>query len=131
MKSKLRVLCVCAQGRNRSRYLANYLRNLGYSTSYGGVEAFLDKIGFGRELNQRQIDWADVIITMRPRHAKELRANFKVRGKKIIRLNVTDSYRTVVMEHPKYAKFLGDNFHKKWTYPQLRKAIKSYLPLKK
>jgi tRNA 2-selenouridine synthase SelU len=41
MKNKTKVLCVCARGRNRSKYLAKYLRRGGYSTRAGGVEPFI------------------------------------------------------------------------------------------
>lgn len=34
---KLKVLCICTMGLNRSKYLAEYLKGKGYETRYGGV----------------------------------------------------------------------------------------------
>jgi len=54
---KLKVLCICAQGANRSKYLAQYLRGKGYYTRSGGIED--DAIN---PLKFNYINWADIII---------------------------------------------------------------------
>ena len=129
MGKKPKILCVCSQGRNRSKYLASYLKNKGYSTRYGGV-GFEGSGGEAENpIKQKDIDWADIIITVKKRHHPILRNNYKVKNKTIISLDVADSKRLVVPEHPELENLNYEEFQKKWTYPQLRKAIKPYLPL--
>ena len=124
MKKRKNILCVCAQGLNRSHYLAKYLGNKGYKTKYGGVE-----ITSPNPIHQTSIDWADIIIIARKRLVPILKKKFKIKGKKLIVIDVTDSPGLIPeqYEHLKLLDYL--HFQKKWTYPQLRKAIKEYLPL--
>lgn len=127
---KPKILCVCTMGLNRSKYLAKYLKNKGYSTRFGGVGPYKYKDKKENELKNEDIDWSDIIITVRPKHKPLLKKRFKTKGKKIIVIDVTDSKRKVP-ENMAHLRELKDwEFNKKWTYPQLRKAIKPYLPLK-
>ena len=112
---------------NRSKYLASYLKNKGYKTRYGGI-------GFGRihenthnPFNQEDINWADVIIVVRKKHKPLLKKHYKIKNKKVIVLDITDSRRLIGELHPKYKNMEFEEFQRKWTYPQLRKAIKPYL----
>ncbi len=124
MKKRKKVLCVCAQGMNRSRYLAGYLRNKGYNTRYGGAS-----IEAPNPIHQKDIDWADVIIVVRKRLVSIMKERFHVKNKKLIVFNVTDSPLSLFFER-KMLKFMDYlDFQKKWTYPQLRKNIEKYLPL--
>ena len=129
-RKKPKILVICTMGLNRSKYLASYLRNKGYRTRYGGI-------GFGRidkkahnPFKQEDIDWADIIIVVRKRHKPLLKKYYKVRGKRIIVLDVTDSRRRVGEKFPELGKLSFEVFQRKWTRPQLRKAIKPYLPLR-
>jgi len=123
---KPKVLCICAKGMNRSKYLAKYLRGKGYSTKYGGVEPFEKPEYKWNPVSQDKIDWADIIIIVRKRVSKLLKKKFKTKDKKIIVFDVTDSPK-LAPEEFRNLPFL--EFQKKWTRPQLRKAIKPYLPL--
>tara|TARA_Y100000310_G_scaffold263261_1_gene273365 strand:+ start:2693 stop:3061 length:369 start_codon:yes stop_codon:yes gene_type:complete len=114
---------------NRSKYLASYLRKKGYSTRHGGVEPYEKPEYKWNLLSQKKIDWADVIIVVRKRLNALLKKKFKARGKKIIVLNVTDSKRLIPEKFKELRDLDYKEFQKKWTYPQLRKAIKPYLPL--
>ena len=119
-----KVLCVCSQGMNRSRYLAGYLRNKGYNTRYGGAS-----IEAPNPINQKDIGWADVIIVVRKRLVPIMKERFHVKNKKLIVFNVTDSPLSLFFER-KMLKFMDYlDFQKKWTYPQLRKSIEKHLPL--
>ena len=134
---KTKILCICAKGRNRSRYLAGYLRRKGYSTKFGGIDVKDEEIGtYGeiwktRPINKKDVDWADVIIVVRKRLAPVLKKKFKIKGKRVIVLDVTDSKRLAVLEDKSLAELDYLTFQKKWTSPKLRKAIKEHLPLKK
>ena len=123
----VKILCVCAMGRNRSKYLASYLKNKGYRTRYGGI-------GYGRidlhpdnPFNQEDVDWANIIIVVRKKHKPLLKKHYKIKNKKIIVLDVTDSRKAIGEKYPKLKDLDYETFQKKWTYPQLRKAIKPYL----
>ena len=125
-----RVLCVCRMGQNRSKYLAKYLKGKGYNTRYGGVgHGRIDKIAH-TPINQKDVDWADIIIVVRKPLNKYLKKEYKVSKKKIIVIDVTDSRRIIGEKFPELAELSREELNKRWVYPQLRKAIKPYLPLK-
>jgi predicted protein tyrosine phosphatase len=125
MKNKKKILCVCAKGSNRSKYLAQYLRKKEYSTRYGGIEDCAIK-----PLKKEYVDWADIIIIVRKRLLKIFKIKFPKTKNKIILLDVTDSRRIAEKIHPELKALNHEQFQKKWTRPLLRKAIKPYLPLK-
>ncbi len=127
---KLKVLCICARGMNRSKYLAKYLRGRGYSTRAGGSQPFKDSNKPWNPISQEDIDWADVILVMREWILQLIKKNFKIKNKKIIQLEVTDVPRLIPDEFKHLKELDKKEFNKKWTYPQLRKAIKPYLPIK-
>ena len=99
---------------NRSKYLAGYLKRKGYNTRYGGIGPCKFDPEPKNPLKKEDIEWADIIITARDKHKPILVNDYGVKNKKII-VNKIDQ----------------KDFNKKWTYPQLRKSIKPYLPLKK
>ena len=68
-KSKLKVLCVCAKGRNRSKYLASYLKRKNYLTRFRGIEYEIDP-NIENKILQSDVDWADIILIVRPRLKK-------------------------------------------------------------
>ena len=72
-----------------------------------------------------------MIIVVRKRLAPVLKKKFKIKGKRVIVLDVTDSKRLAVLEDKSLAELDYLTFQKKWTSPKLRKAIKEHLPLKK
>ena len=130
MERKIKVLVGCSKGLNRSKYLAEYLRRKGYSTRFGGVEGFDDPKMEWNPITQKLIDWSDIVIVVRKRLREVLRKKFKIKSKKIVVVDVTDSKRLIPEElsHLRDLDYL--TFQKKWTRPQLRKAIKPHLPLK-
>jgi predicted protein tyrosine phosphatase len=130
VKEKIKVLAVCSKGLNRSKYLAEYLGRKGYKTRYGGAEGFEDPNMKWNPISQEDVDWADIIITVRKRLKDVLQNKFNIGKNKFIEINVTDSKRLIpeALAHLKELDYIS--FQKKWTYPQLRKAIKPFLPLK-
>ena len=128
---KLKILVVCAKGLNRSKYLASYLKNKGYLTRYGGVEGFFPNEEAPNPIDQKDVDWADIIIIVRRRLKAIFHKKFKSGDKRFVVLDITDSKKLL----PKEYSYLKDSsereFDRKWRRPKLREAIKSYLPLKK
>ncbi|MAG76050.1 MAG: hypothetical protein CL811_04740 [Colwelliaceae bacterium] len=129
---KPKVLCVCAKGINRSRYLAHYLREKGYETRWGGVEP---QLWFGKDITlytkKEDIDWADVIVIVRPRLKTILEGKFPLDGKNVIVFDITDNPDIIVKTHPELEGQPKKVFNEKITYPALRNAIDPYLPLEK
>ncbi len=77
----MRILCVCSAGRNRSRYLADHLHTVGHETDFAGAHPLsLNRV------SQHRIDWADVVIAVRPWIAERLRGEFKM--KRVITLDI-------------------------------------------
>jgi len=129
VKIKTKVLVCCSKGLNRSKYLAEYLRRKGYSTKFGGIEGWQSERRKWNPISQDMVDWADIIVSVRPRLSGTLKKKFKVGKKKIISLDVSDSKRVLPKEFDELRKLDFRTFNRKWTRPQLRKAIKPYLPL--
>jgi predicted protein tyrosine phosphatase len=112
---KEKLLCVCAKGQNRSRYLAEYLNKEGYDTRYGGVEGYDKTPGQApNQLKQEDVDWAEIIIIVRERLKAIFEKQFETNEKRIIVLDISD---------------LTGEGKGETTKESLRKAIKPYLPL--
>lgn len=128
---KQNILCICTMGENRSKYFATYLRNKGYKTRWGGVGPCRVDPAPTNPVKEKDIEWADVIITARPKHELEMKKKFNIKNKKLIILDVCDSRKKIGEIYPELNFLDKEVFNKKWTYPQLRKSIKPYLPLEK
>lgn len=128
MKAK-RILCICTMGTNRSKYLAKYLNQKGYKTRFGGVGPCKFDPMPKNPLNPKDLAWADLIIVVRKKHISILKEKFKVKNKEIINLEVLDSQKKISKRYPKLKNIPREEFNRKWTYLQLEKAIKKYLPL--
>ena len=74
--------------------------------------------------------YTNALIVVRKKHKPFLKKDYDIKSKKIIVLDITDSKNRVIETHPEFEKYHGYDFNRRWTYPQLRKAIKPYLPLK-
>ena len=124
---KKKILVVCSKGRNRSKYLAGYLRRKGYLTRNGGVEPYRSKEHKEKYksslIKQEDVDWAEIIVVVRRRLVKILKKKFKIGKKKLIALNVTDSKKSIPKKYAHLKELDHKSFQKAWTYPQLRKAI--------
>jgi len=119
-KNKKKVLCVCHFGKNRSKYLANFLKEKGYETKYGGISDEQGNI-----VKQEDVDWADVIIVVRDVLKQIFLKNFKVKNQKLITLEVIDN--------PDFLKnnseFVWEEYQETHTYPEIKRQIKEFLPL--
>lgn len=118
----MNILFVCTHGMNRSKYLAEYLREKGYTTDYGGV-----KEDGQNPLKQSQIEWSDIIITVRQKIKEKLLERFNVGDRKIISLEVIDNPKYFPYEQRIIAKDSWDAFQEQFVYPKLREQIQPYL----
>ncbi|AJF62838.1 MAG: hypothetical protein QT11_C0001G0697 [archaeon GW2011_AR20] len=118
-----KILCICLEGRNRSRYLAKYLKRKGYSTNFGGV-----KEGAEKPVLQKDIDNADLIICARNYIKGILEERYNIKNKKFIVLNVSDVAKEYGNEAVKLFEKQGEEmFQVKYVRPNLRKQIKEHL----
>ncbi|MFW6233108.1 MAG: hypothetical protein ACOC3Z_00425 [Nanoarchaeota archaeon] len=114
---KPNVLCICAKGMNRSRYLSEYLKELKYKTKYGGVEGYKKELGKApNQITQKEINWSDLIIITRKRLESIFKKLFNIKDKRILVFDIPD-----LTEYGESNK----------TKEILKKTIKPYLPLKK
>jgi predicted protein tyrosine phosphatase len=114
----MRILIVCSQGQNRSRYLAGYLKGKGFDTDYGGV----DPEGYN-PLTQEQVDQSDIIIAVRAHIKDSLIERFDIKGKKVIALEVLDNPKRFSTEAQEIAKKSWHEFQEKYVYSELRRQI--------
>lgn len=126
-----KVLCICSKGLNRSKYLAKYLKSKGYVTRFGGIEVAKWSGKIPNPISQKDVDWADVLVIVRPRLVDKIKKMFNTEGKKFVAFDVTDSPRLLPKKykHLKTEKNSSEKFAKDWREPQLRKAIDKFLPL--
>ena len=127
---KPKILCICTMGRNRSKYLAKYLKEKGYETRYGGVGPCKTDPVPENPAKKEDMEWADIIITARKKHKPILIEKYGIKNKRIITLDVKDSQKAASEIYPEFKDIENGEFNKKYTYPKLRKAIEPYLPLK-
>ncbi|MGD9275644.1 MAG: hypothetical protein PVJ67_00565 [Candidatus Pacearchaeota archaeon] len=126
---KPKVLCICTMGLNRSKYIAEYLREKGYETRYGGIGPCRVDPEPANPVKKKDLDWADIIIAAREKHKPILKNDFGIKNKKIITLEVSDSRKKAAETHPEFKDIDQKKFNEVWTYPKLRQALEEHLPL--
>lgn len=104
------------------------MKKKGYETRYGGIGPCRIDPEPANPIKKEDIDWTDIIITARKKHKPILIKDYQVKGKRIICLEVSDSRYKAYLKNPEWANISQEEYNKLWTYPQLRKAIKKYLP---
>ena len=123
----MKVLCVCLEGKNRSGYLARYLGNKGYITSFGGA-----KEGAKNPVLQKDINNADLIIIARQYIKNMLEERYNIKNKKFIVLEVSDEAKEYGDKAIEIFNKLGEEmFQVKYVRPNLRKQMEKHLPLNK
>jgi hypothetical protein len=109
---------------NRSRYLAEVLVERGYKD----VEFVGIKDADQRKI-QSAINRAHVIIVVSHQIGDALRAQYQVKDKRIIELEVEDRPEVVL---PAQTSLEGDEwlaFQRGYVYPELKKQLEKHLPL--
>lgn len=120
MKKK-KILAICSEGINRSKYLANYLRKKGYSMKFGGIKEYAET-----PITLKKIEWADLIIFAQEKHKKWFEEKFGKLKKPYLIFNVRDSGNDVPENKKDLLELSRKDFNRKWTHPNLRKAVKKY-----
>ncbi|MBD3355411.1 hypothetical protein GF361_05545 [Candidatus Woesearchaeota archaeon] len=118
----MKILVVCTQGENRSRYLAKYLKKKGYDADYAGI----NPKGIN-PITQKKVGLADMIITVRKHIKEKFLKRFKPVEKEIINLEVKDNPKRFSKEAERLAEKSWSEFQKKYVYSELRKQIEKHL----
>lgn len=121
----MNVLVVCNWGKNRSRYLADYLASKGYDTRTGGLS---DRTEIENRLTQDLVDWADVIVIVQKYLEEKLLGNYNVDNKRTIVLEVDDKTGDNIFR-PTLDGDAWLEYQNKFVYPELKTQIDKYLPL--
>ncbi|MEL6477803.1 MAG: phosphotyrosine protein phosphatase [Pseudomonadota bacterium] len=85
-----RVLFICGKARARSPTAAQIFADLpGVSTDFGGISTDADDA-----LSADQIEWADLILVMEPRHRQRLADRFGrlLDGRRVVNLGIRDRF---------------------------------------
>jgi predicted protein tyrosine phosphatase len=114
----MKFLVLCVFGKNRSRFLAEYLSAKGFDVEYDGVT------NEDKDVVQQKIDRADVIIAVNGDVEMQLRGDFKAKGKKIIVLDVDDRPETLLTDQA------WTDFQQKNVYPKLIEQVNKALDIK-
>jgi predicted protein tyrosine phosphatase len=128
---KPKVLCVCSMGLNRSKWVANYLKEKGYETRYGGIGPCKFDSEPANPIDPKDLEWADIIIAARGKHEVVLKEKYRIKNKKIIVLEVSDSRYKAYLKNPAWKEISQEDYNKIWTYPKLKEALGPHLPLEK
>jgi protein-tyrosine phosphatase len=87
----LNILFVCSRNKWRSRTAETLFRNNGlHQISSAGTEA-----SARRKVNQKLLDWADLIFVMEKKHQRRIQDNFLIESAndKIVVLGIPDAYK--------------------------------------
>lgn len=117
----MKILVLCAFGKNRSRHLAGYLKSLGYDTDFAGTIQ-------NTESTQDKINEADILITVHPSVFNALEHNFYSEGKRIIKLDIEDRPEMLLSSKERLDGQNWINFQERFVYPEIEKQINEYLP---
>jgi predicted protein tyrosine phosphatase len=119
----MKILVLCAHGKNRSRYLAEYLSQKGYDAEAAGVDQ-VDKEDVVRKINA-----ADVVVSVNRSVRERLFKNFDLTGKRHIELEVEDRPEYVLSKHKILSGEDWIAFQEEYVYPELKRQMDKYLPL--
>jgi len=120
----MKILILCAHGKNRSRYLAEYLATKGFETDFDGVK------NESKEAVQAKIAWADTVIAVtRDIHEKAL-ADFDFTEKKVFSLDVDDRSEKFFLSCVVASGDEWIEFQEKHVYPKLIEQTNKILNLK-
>jgi predicted protein tyrosine phosphatase len=96
MTMKTKLLFVCSGNRDRSPTAeALYRSNPRFEVQSAGTSKYAHIA-----LTEQEVQWADIIVVMEPRHENYIRENFHeaVEGKTIFCLNIPDQYHFMDIE---------------------------------
>jgi len=120
----MHILIFCHFGQNRSRYLAEYLVGLGYEdVVFAGIK------DPDREKIQKEIDQANVIITVSDHVRDELRGTYQLHDARLIDLQVEDRPEMILPDHRHLEGEEWMVFQREYVYPALKEQLDRYLPL--
>jgi predicted protein tyrosine phosphatase len=118
-------------GLNRSKWVANYLKEKGYETRYGGIGPCKFDSEPANPVDPKDLEWADIIIAARGKHEVVLKEKYRIKNKKIIVLEVSDSRYKAYLKNPAWKEISQEDYNKIWTYPKLKEALEPHVPLEK
>jgi len=118
------ILIICNWGKNRSGYLASYLKKKGYKTKFGGIYPESEN-----PITQETVDQGNVLIFIQPQTKKDFLEKFKVSSQKIITLDVEDRVSVLMPDKEEWTDEEWLQFQKERVYPELEKQMEQYLPL--
>ena len=114
-------------GMNRSKYLANYLKDKGLDADCGGILVHETK----NPVTQEKVDASSVIIFVQQRIKEKFLMQFTVGQQQIITLDVEDRIDIIAPQQENLSKEEIQLLYATLVYPKLEEQIESYSSLLK
>ena len=119
----MKLLIICNWGKNRSAYLASYLKEKGYLVQYGGIYP-----ESGNLITQEIVDWADILIFVKPQTREDFDKRFRKGAQKLITLDVEDRISVLAPKKEDINDEEWTKIQQEMVYPKLKSQIDKYLP---
>lgn len=113
----MHILVICNWGKNRSKYLASFLEQKGYTVKFGGIIPASDNV-----ITKQMVHWANILIFVEPKIKETFLKHFTIKNQQIITLNVADHTESSSPED-------WLQIQQQQVYPKLERQIAQYLPL--
>lgn len=117
-----RILVICYMGRNRSKYLADYLTDKGFVADCAGILQETKNL-----VTQEKVDQSEILIFVMPRIQEKFLRQFNICKQKIITLDVEDRLDILCPEKDSHTPDEAKEVYETKVYPELRKQIAEYI----
>lgn len=114
------IVVVCTTGKNRSRYLKEYLETKGILAHAVGVNSKNADV-------KRKINNAKVVVSVHPDIEEVLEERYTLEHQKLIKLEVDDHPSTDAVPTKRITGEKWVEFQKEYVYPELERQIKKHL----
>ena len=121
--SFMKILVVCYMGMNRSRYLADFLREKGCDADCAGILTETKN-----QVTQERVDQSDMLVFVLPRIKEKFLDRFSVDTQRIITLDVEDRIDILCPDAGDFTFEEKQTIYKQFVYPKLEKQIANYFP---
>ncbi|MFH0891279.1 MAG: hypothetical protein V1867_00695 [Candidatus Falkowbacteria bacterium] len=117
-----RILVICYMGRNRSKYLADYLTGKGFIADCAGISPETKNLA-----TQDKIDQSDILIFVMPRIKEKFLRLYKIHKQEIITLDVEDRLDILCPEKDSHSPSEAREVYEEKVYPELIKQITEHM----
>ena len=115
----MKLLTICSFGKNRSVYLKEHLKTLGYD---------VESAGLSDDDLKEKVEQSDILIIVHPDIPKQLQEKVDLTDKRVVVLGVEDRPEYVLPEKKPLDGKSWMRFQQTQVYPKLIEQLRTYLP---